>query len=319
MTTDPQTNAPAALHRYVGDVSNLPVYGRVCMFTVHEGAFDHDVVSAQLDAVGLSEYAPKRPADVDVFRRVSTTAGSSRFPHEDGTYSNVMIRDVTSDGTDDTVLRRVVVEHVDADDEILSYTEAYDLRFHKDDGRLIYVPLTGDPSVADDVVPGILTDYLAKRGTINGDGIRTLMRRALRDHHAVSIRKSGGVFFVPDAQNQMLEGLHAFARNYGQIALYSFPLVKETDGTGGDLLAAAVTDEVLDEVADLVTKIQRPELTERGLATIVERQAEIRRRTEVYREMLQDQLSIASTHLESLDSAINGAVMAMGTDTAAAA
>lgn len=299
------TNLPKPLRDFV-DVDQ-PAYGRVVMYTVADTAYDHGTVLDELDRFGLSAYAPRRPADVDVFRRVSTGAALNRIELPDGTYANVLIRDVTNDGQDDAVVRRVVVETVDSGNEVLDYTEAYDLRFYKDQGRLLYVPLTGDESPADDVVTAIRSGYLAKRGTINGDAVRMLLKKTIRENNGIGIRPSGGVFFVPELHSDVVDALHAWSRLHREhVALFSFPLVKQVNGAGEDLLAGAFTNEAVEDCEKLLGELMAGAVSDRRLSAIAGEHAAVTKRLSTYQRLLGDRLDAVSTRVDALDMALRG-------------
>ena len=310
------TFAPAPLRSFVDP--DDPAYGRVVFYTCADVAYDHDTVTSELRALGLDSYAPRRPADVDVFRRVSTGAAVSRVPVGDH-YANVLVRDVTNEAADDAVLRKVVVELVDAGNEQLDYIEAYDLRFFKDGGRLQHIPLFDLPSPADDVVSNIRQTYLAKRGTINGDAVRGLLKRAIRENHGIGIRPSGGVFFVPEAHADVVDRLHAWSRQHSEhIALFSFPLVKQRDGSGQDLLAGAFTSEAVDEAEKLLGELMAGGVSERRLTAITGEYTALSKRLSTYQGILEDRLDGVSTKVDMISMAL-GAAHVGGTVNAVAA
>ena len=300
------TTAPVPLRTYAAGVADQPIFGRVCMYTVNETAIPHDVVTAELDAVGLGAYAPqRRPADVDVFRRVTKNTDGRRIDLGDGTYANVLIRDVSNDA--EKVLRRLVIEVVDANDETLDYSEAYDLTFNKTSNGFTYMPLMfPTPPLADEVVLALRTDYLAKQGTLDGNGIRLIIKTALAAHNAVTIRKSGGVFFAPAVEDRVIDALHKFADNHDEITLWSFPLVAEANGNQANMLSEAFTDEAFTECQEMLGKLAAG-VSDKVLAGMLGRFDRLNSQLGVYQELLEDRLDLATVHIESLRTALANA------------
>lgn len=199
--------------------------GLLVLYSVAEVAVQHADLAQHLTDVGLGDDIPRRPADVDVFRRTCSDAQRKRRPidGEPGQYVNVLVRDVTND--EDEVVKRIVCEVVDKQKRVLAYSEVYDVTFAKATstvdvrriGRAIH------PS-ADEVAMEIASEYRRLVGTVNGACIRDVIARILDKAEATSLRPGGGSYFVERSHALTVAGLEAFAAEIEGTLVHSVPL-----------------------------------------------------------------------------------------------
>lgn len=298
------SSSPSVLDAYTNGISpDAKLLGRLTWFWVHDTTIRHDDLLARMDTAGVDRrFAPSPPADVDVFRRITHKAASKRNPNADGTYSNVLVRDVSND--EFQVLRRLVVETVDGNNRRLSYLEAYDLAYDKTTSQLVTKKRSWEATVADNIVAGIVADYNAHRGTVNGEALRTMIGRVFDASHSTSLRPTGGLNFTPITEAHLVDGLKVLARLIPKMNVRSCDLVDQ-DGEQLDNVRDAYADESEKDI-DLMMAEAKAILTDKGSArrkaTLLSRVKQERAKAVAYSDLLDDKLSTVLTRLEMFDS-----------------
>jgi len=283
---------PSVLHSYIDRIApDAKLLGRIAWFSVFDTVIAHDELLKLMSSAGVAKgFAPSKPADVDVFRRVTTAAQSKRNENGDGTYSNVLVRDVAND--ENKVLRRVVIETVDSRGQRLDYYEAYDLAFDRGNQRLVTSRLGWRDTVADLLVPDVVAAYNARRGTVNAEALRTLITKVFTAAHATGLRPTGAVYFTPAGQAHLIEGLERLAEMIPTMTVHSLPLVDE-DGRQTEMVRSALIDESATELDAMLAEGRRM-LTDgvsvRRAATLLARGKELRAKAVAYSELLDDNL-----------------------------
>jgi hypothetical protein len=304
MTHTSHTKALQAELRYYVDriAPDATLLGRIAWFSVFDTTLPHTDLLAAMRSAGVDiSFAPKVPADVDVFRRVTTAAQSKRHQNGDGTYSNVLVRDVAAD--DHKVLRRLVVETVDAKGQRLNYTEAYDLVYDKSNSRMFTTRLTAESTIADSLVSGIVANYVARRGTINAEALRNLIGKVFTAAHSTGLRPTGAVYFTPAATAHLVEGLARLADLIPTMTVHTLPLVDE-DGRQAEMVRGAVIDESVVELDAMLAEgkdMLSAGATPRRAAQLLARGKQMRAKAVAYSELLDDNLATMAARLELFD------------------
>lgn len=279
--------------------------GLVVLYSVADTTVAHADLESYLCSNGLDKHVPRRPGDADVFRRTCTAAQRKRQPTRDpNVYANVLIRDVSND--DDEVVKRVVVEMVDAKNRKLDYAPAYDLIFDKRTATadVRRIGASGVNEVADEVAMGIVQKYEAARGTVDGACIRTVIARVLDACHATSLREGGGSYFVSKQDAETVAGLERFAACVPGTMLHSIPL--PDDPKQRQQLLTAVEDEakveierVITEIANLLTSGQK--ISAPAIATFAGKYRGLVEKADRYAGLLESSLSSVRGALVMLD------------------
>lgn len=302
-----------ALTGYARDhADNTDVLGRLVIYSVSDLTVDHANLSNLLNRHGLGSYLPKMPADADIFRRVTKTIQRNKEDLGDGTFLNVLVRDVTH-GNSNEIVRRVVVETVDPKGKRLDYTEAWELTFDKEHATLSTRRLPDwQPTQADEIVAGLGDEYQAKRGTLNGDGIRALLKNILTGSHAVRVRSTGGVEFMPRQHMAAADAIKQLGNEFPEVELLVVPL------PNGDLEAREVSRALGEDTDRAITDLMKQaiEISKTGkaktntLATMGTELRRLKQRTQVYQDLLENDLSELDTRLALLDQAVSSAITA---------
>lgn len=304
-------NPPTIITQYKETHRDSEFLGRIVWFSVREQSIPHAQIASELRQVGLDKYTPTMPADSDVFRRVSTAAQKKRLDGPDGVRLNVLVRQV--DDTPASILRRIVVEEVDQKGRRLDYTEAYDVSFDRTHGGISIAKITDRDfaGVDDDTAVEIRQMYLAQRGCVDANAIRTTIKKVLDDAEAVLVRDTGGVNFAPRHTVDLVDRLERFSAQIPGTEVHSLPLIdtQKQRGLVQNGVEAAVNkevDELLTEVRDLKNGQVKPSKA----AQLLNRSKELRRRLDNMKELLEDNLETAESRLELLAFAVRDLVKA---------
>lgn len=299
---------PTVLTQYAQrhDTPDAALLGRILWYSVYEMTIHADELRLRLNDAGLGNYMPSLPSDNDIFRRICKEVPRKRQPLPDGTYQNMMVRDVT-DGNANQIVRRIVVEKVDSNNKILEYTEAWDLTFDKEHATLTTTKLdTHVPSDADAAVARLADEYRAKRGTFDANGVRALIKKILDDNHAIMVRPTGGVMFAPRQHADTVLQLEDFARGLPEATVHSIPLPDDPSQT--NMVGQALTDSIVSDVNGLMGEAQEMlasgDIGKRKLATIQANHRKLKARLRTYQEVLQFNLETITVQLERFDRTI---------------
>ncbi len=234
--------------------------GRVVWFSQRERTIAHSTLDTVLTAHGLGKYTPGVPADVDVFRRVTSAAKRTKEPTDrEGVFQNLHVAKLADDDTE--LVRRFVVEEVDPKGRALAYRECYDLIFDKATGRVTtkeilqlrpdghpiahYQPdYVAPPELATKGVQEARSTFESLRGHVNADALRTIANRIIDGGHAVKLRETGAVYFVPKAHTGELDQLIAAAKQLPGLKVDAIKLTDEGDGAERDRVRSAADDDL---------------------------------------------------------------------------
>jgi hypothetical protein len=275
--------------------------GRLVWYSVSEVNIKYDQLLAMLATAGVA-YMPKRPSDVDVFRRVCSAAQQSRVPGPNGGYENYLVRDLPMDK--ERVHKVLVRETVESTG--LKYkTQLCQLDYVKATSQL---EVTCDGSIkAAEIASDIERRYDTEKGSINSYGIRELIRRVLTDHGATNVRGGGGgVYFVAEQYAKVVEGLEKFgAAMPGTVLVHSLPLID--DRKQRNMLKAAYESETIEECNRMMTELSKIEgeakagnrkISDETLRRYVEALRLQRRKAKQYKSLLETSIGTADAQLD---------------------
>lgn len=279
--------------------------GHLLMWSVRDLSIHHDTLSNVLQRNNLGKSTPKEPADSDVFRRVTNNIKQKREPQSDGTYLNVLVRDVSTNP--EAILRRVVVEQVDPTGKRLTYTEAYDVSLDKETSYMEVNQLpTHQPSGVDAVMDGLVSVFHATRNHLDGNAIRTVIKRSLDANYAIPIRETGGVVFLPKPLDSVGIDLEGMASEIDGVSVHTVPIPDVAKQS--DMISGAATASIVRDVDELITEIAEAKrsdsLTDRKVAKFSETHKGLKKKISKYNELLNTSLEETLTRLQVLDQSI---------------
>lgn len=161
-----------------------------------------DTLAAALAASDLAEdaLAPSTPSNTSALSRAAESAQATRqlITHdrhknrlEHDRYANVIFRTATR-GT-----KQIVTEILDAESNRLLYQPFASVELKK--GRLLVTHLNDYATLAveDAVETDLRKHYELEKGKHDGENVRRVLTRVLRRASAITLRASGGMYFIP--------------------------------------------------------------------------------------------------------------------------
>lgn len=244
------------LHDFETKARSQTLLGHVVLYSVKDTRVAHGDLARILKAHGLGGFIPRRPADVDVFRRVCSGAQRKRVATADADiYTNILVRDVTR-GDSERIAKRIVIETVNTLGEKLGYVEAYDVSFDRKASQLSVRRIGAGASVAaaDEVAQTIVREVPAQLGVLDGNAVRSVINRALDGTNAVSVRDGGGAYFCGLEHTAVVEGLEALAVEIVGTTVNSIPLPDVPKQRA--MLRQSVEFEAAEEIERTMTEVR---------------------------------------------------------------
>jgi hypothetical protein len=314
--------------------------GILCWYTVPESVWVnyYDYTSKALIAKA-PVVIKKAPKAADVFLRACTSVESSfrRIPkvqeNQEESYINYLVRNAGSDA--DWICKQVVAETVDKNEHQISFDIVGDLRFNKkshvivDDrpdapsgsydinahGLQVY---SAEPSAIqgifnfDELVTQIKAYYKEKEMLLTAYAVRESFRHALEGPlMALSVRSSGGIYFVGTNKFEGLAGLETLASELPGVGFHMLPLVD--DNKQRTMIKEAFEDDAVGELEKLMGEIaDTSKMSVKQLVSFQERFFEHRSRNKEYSSVLQDNLEKSQATLKLCNLAIKAAFEKIG-------
>ncbi len=283
--------------------------GHLLWYTVADCRITRDELEALFAQAGLpAEYLPNPINARDAFRRATKAAEVKREQLADGKWRNLLVREVASSPR--TVIRHLVSEVVDSSNKRLDYREV--VRFTLDETRpdieVQYLSYPDEKEKA--AVSEALREYSQACVSYDGRNVREVVWRILADCAPVSVRTSGGVYFVPrkfertvEALKVLVKGLRPYVVSKNTSSLWSVPVVNAEE-------QRQMVEESLDEQVKVESERIIKEMTEllqdkekkitKGVASeFVERTKRLARLVREYEESLSMEISAAQASLET--------------------
>jgi hypothetical protein len=222
----------SVISEYKDRIVNAPALGMLAWFSVSESdsTYDHATLTTQLADLGLEKFLPRPSHDADVFRRTFQNGQRrGKVPTEDpGVFENFLIRTVSD--KDGKILRRIVVERVNAAGEKLDFTESMNIRFDIEWPERVIVEMI-DPDemnlTAWQLADELAGEYVASRNSVNSGAIRDLIRRVLLAAVGTSMSKGGGLYFVPIAHADLVASIEQLVPHLPGASFGSCPLIDD--------------------------------------------------------------------------------------------
>jgi len=274
--------------------------GNLLWYTVGEMKVKDDELKALFVGAGLPEkWAPLPVRAPDAFRRATTALEQTRIPYGEGRKVNLLVREVANDSKG--CVRQMVREVVDSENRRLGYVPVlewfFDRKTENIDSRTMLGTLLDEEKQALDQLPALYTEARSYHG---GQHVRQAIRHILWQTNAVSVRTSGGVYFVPSEHTWAVEGLRTLCKSLRPFAVTDYPTNCHTvplidTAEQRDMVAESLAETVKGEAADLLTYLTNARKGDKPVTKTVAEQAvnRMKRLGEMltaYRELLNDEL-----------------------------
>jgi len=231
------------------DAGDTPLLGHLVMYSIFDGQVTHRDLAGWFTELGLdSQRVPDPPRPVDAYEKVTGPSGPRViYPLHDPASAGqrrrrpraaergrvqaatLMIRPVRRDGAQ--IVRHLIREVRDETATTLSYdtrlAECVFLRDNDTDqagaGNLQITPdraaIAALPAAEQDQVNALLDElrraYAHQCTYLHADRLRALLRGYIESLHAVRVRPTGGVYFVPRQHAGTLGALRELVSRFG--------------------------------------------------------------------------------------------------------
>jgi hypothetical protein len=220
-----------------GNAQGVNFLGRVGCFSISTSlCLPEDKVKEEAKAAGLPDDLWRNMrGKADAFRIATHAANQTGIPLGDNTL-RLLVRDVVTSGSSDRLVRHLVREIVNKQQEKLVYKPVISFEFDGD--QLTIQPL---PEVsAADLLPEeqkamaeVQEAFNNALSNLDARFIRSMVDGLLGKMQPTSLRASGGVYFVPEQYKQDLECLAKFVAGLGKYAsgtdFWTMPVVDDLD------------------------------------------------------------------------------------------
>lgn len=210
-------------------------------------------------------YLPNAINARDAFRRSTKLIESKRIRLNDGTYINLLVREVTCDSG--KVVRHVVRENVDSKNVRLDFKSIVLLQ---NEGEDIYrYDLESLYSEEETLIKNMLDDFKINRNKYTDVHIRSMIMAILFDLNPVVVRPSGGVYFIPvkfgaeiTALQQLIIDLGGYCINEKneKTSCFTVPIIDIAEQR--EMVKVSLQDQIKDSSNNLIKEIK--EIIDKG-------------------------------------------------------
>lgn len=257
--------------QYQEQLSRLPdedLIGDVLTFEFRQPRVTRDDLMQWFTELGLDEsYVPPSIKTIDAYKRATGTEARRSYTLPGGKTAELFVRNVSSDG--DRVIRRIVREIRDPKGKKLNYDEVGEAVFYKASRK--GKKTTGGTSVRFNLMDRYLKgdeedevrafirkmedDYKFFSVHYYTQAIRDMVRNYVLSLNSISLRSSGGVYFVHKSRRKTLLRLAELINNKvgSGCRIHMMPLVDA--GYQREMLTEAFQDQVEKQCDKLLTTV----------------------------------------------------------------
>ena len=282
--------------------------GRLLWFSVSDMKVDRSTLEGLFNKAGINhKYLPKEISPRDALRRASKEIEVKREPNgQKGVHMNILVREVTCDK--DRLVRQVVRETVDSDNTRLGYDVIAQVTLEgQDNPKLEIKPMCKLYPNEQKLVDSIRDRYDDAVTHYNGKNARDIIKKILFDCNPVSVRPSGGVYFVPEQYAGVVEGLKGLTNALAPYSttgestkMYGVPVIdtveqREMVMDSLEAQVGAMAEGLLKEMAEAE---KAGSLTQKRATQFVERVKELKKSCAEYKEWLETEKLKAESNLD---------------------
>ena len=230
--------------------SNL---GHIEFHTISECEITRENLERMLISHGFEKYLPKEISPSDAFRRATTDIQKSKV--ESATpdlYLNYLVREVYSDRFE--IIRKIVVETVDKAGKTLSYKpEEATIRYDKKADTVEY---KASSYITEELIDEAITLFEKHKVTYNSRHIREMCFNILSELSPISVKPSGGVYFVPASYTRELKEFISLVNELGESEAYKIPLMRNNENA--DMVRKKLQDHIKSAIWEAADYLKNP-------------------------------------------------------------
>ncbi len=196
---------------------------------------------------------------------------------------------------EESVVFAVVLEERHPETGTLTYTQEARVSMDRAFGTL------GTDNHQHEVVQSIVSKFARLRDTHGADDVRRTITRTLASFNAVTLRESGGIYWVPAPYAKELRKLQGCIEQFGQSQVYLLPVHDSADAsrTLGDVATKSLEDELNALKTEVAAFVAQPPERATTLVRRFDAFEQLRGRAALYRDIL-------AVQVKDLDSTLDG-------------
>ena len=303
MTTD--------LSTYLGEIRSEQGrwLGQIVMWSLSADArVKVDDLHLAMEQAGLNEFAPKPPRISNTFRSVSSKHARKGVETDTpGVYENYKIEEVKRG--DRRVVKDIVVQRVNQNDEQLSYDIQVRLEYvtENNDLRYWWIGNGEENQQALNLADLIAIDFRAAIETYNSNIVRGVLRKILDASFATSIYNKG--YFVSNNFTHRVAGLEMLSALIEEINVTAIPL--NDSAKQRDMLKQAYESTTVGRIASVLVDIDqfmKEGVTEEQIAHLLVQKDELTQRTQEYSSLLETSLRQSHIYLDLFEQRVQALI-----------
>lgn len=275
--------------------------GRILWFTVSEMRVSADQLKTAFQNAGIDEkHLPKEISPRDAFRRATKIAEAKRIKIDSERYLNLLVREVKM--SDDIIVRQLVREVVDSGNVRLEYLPVANLKL-ENDKTFITEPLINRYDLLNDEDIALLkveNEFDKCQANYNGRHVRELVQGILSKCDPVSVRPSGGVYFIPECHSETVQALSDFVRELSQYSidaersrLFQVPVISAEEHKV--MITESLEDQVKGDSQSLISEMAKMlkdgrTITPKLAESYINKVKGLRKLVEKYEDVLQTEI-----------------------------
>lgn len=304
---------------FIGQVIWYSINGNVSVTDMEQLFLLHNIPA---------EYLPKPIAPADAFRKATNLQDGYRYDYEapwngDGHTVRILIREVSVENG--RIEKHIVREHVNPNGKTLDYDKVGEAVFTRPPrkGRKIVaggekVDFSLNQNVLRPEEIPLLTGMVQQVRErynhfclyLDGNAVRKVIRDYVTNENAVSVKPSGGVYFVHKERRAAIDRIQRFvlALNNGS-TFHTLPLVDTAEQR--DMLSDAFQSEVesdveslLKDIAELNDRYKAGDVPSAKYSDLFDRYQQVMTRSEEYTRVLGSSQERAATALDMAMTAV---------------
>lgn len=188
--------------------------GKLAWYTISELKINYNQLQDLFLKNNLDfKYLPKSISPKDAFRRASKLAESKKIELDKNRFLNLLVREIPNLDKE-KVVRQIVREVVDSANQRLQYLPIVTMVLEKEfiytyNKETLYQP-------EEKAVNQVLEEFESSKENYNAQHVRSIIMDILADLQQVSVRPSGGVYFVPENFKTETSSLQNMIRDLSQ-------------------------------------------------------------------------------------------------------
>jgi hypothetical protein len=265
--------------------------GDLVFWTLADAAVDRATFEARWQAAGLAaELLPEPPTTEKALKTAVREAAV-------GQQSRLIRLAVENE---EALVFAVVLEEKHPETGTLTYAQEAKIALDRAFGTL-----TSD-NEPHEIVQSVFTKFVRLRDTHGADDVRRTITRTLASFNAVTLRESGGVYWVPSPFAKHLRQLQTCIEQFGQSEVYLLPVHDSADAsrTLGDVATQALQDELEALKSEVAAFVNQPPERATTLVRRFDAFEQLRARAALYRDILSVQVKDLDTTLDGLTEAV---------------